>query len=680
MKGLIVVGLAALLAAGGAAAFVLWPTPTPTSMLVAPPTDSALVERGAYLARLGDCVACHTSKGGKDMAGGLAFDTPMGRIYSTNITPDPATGIGRYTLGEFEGALRRGVKANGENLYPAMPYPSFTKISDGGVKALYAYFIKGVAPVDQANTPDEMRFPFNIRLGLALWKAAFFDNRRFAEDPSKDAQWNRGAYIVAGLGHCGACHTPRGIGMQEVTTNADAKSYLSGSTIEGWRAPSLRYFWSEQEIAEFLRTGVNAHAAAYGGMTQVVHDSTQHFSNDDLGAVGHFLKSLETGQAAPSVATAATAIPVTLYTTRGGLGYDQFCSTCHQRDGRGAPGVFPPLAGNDSVLSDDPISVIHIALTGWTEAATRFSTHAFSMPEFSSLSDAELAEILTFVRTSWGNTGGAVTGAEVRRWRDALSPESTAAAKFTVARFANMLAVPNAEQLILGMRIVTETKALLPEHVGDALACASCHLDGGTVADASPFNGLAAVFPSYSARAGRVISLEDRLNECFLRSMNGTRVPDDSSEMKAMVAYIAWMKGDKDVDGKIVGRGIGEVDAKLVPDPVRGKELFEAKCAVCHGRDGQGAKAADGSWLFPPLWGEASFNAGAGMADTFNAAAFIKSNMPIAGATKFPLEQGGLSDQDAVDIADYFAHQPRPDFDAKVDDWPKGERPKNGGC
>jgi thiosulfate dehydrogenase len=680
MKRLIALGVAAVLAAGGAVGFVLWAAPAPTSMLVAPLMDSALVERGAYLARLGDCVACHTSEGGKDMAGGLAFDTPMGRIYSTNITPDPTTGTGRYTLADFEGALRRGVNAKGENLYPAMPYPSFTKISDQDVKALYAYFMKGVAPVEQANEPNEMRFPFNIRLGLSFWKAAFFDDRRFAEDPSKDAQWNRGAYIVEGLGHCGACHTPRGIGMQEVTTTADIKSYLSGSTIGRWRAVSLRNLWSEQEIAEFLKTGANAHAAAYGNMTQVVHDSTQHFSNDDLAAVGHFLKSLEAREAASGVATGAGGIPASLYTTRGGLGYDQFCSACHRRDGRGAPGVFPPLAGNDSVVSDDPTSVIHIALTGWTEAATRFSTHAFSMPEFSSLTDAELAEILTFVRASWGNKGGAVTAADVKQWRDALSPASTAPAKFTVARFADMLAGPNADELILGMRIVTETKATLPEHVGAALACANCHLNGGTVANASPFNGLATVFPTYSARAGHVISLEERLNECFLRSMNGTRVAEESKDMKALVAYVAWMKGDRGADGKIVGRGTGEVDEKLIPDPARGKKLFETKCAVCHGSDGQGGKAADGSWLFPPLWGDASFNTGAGMAETSNAAAFIKSNMPIAGKTKFPIGQGGLLDQDAADIADYFAHQPRPDFAAKTNDWPKGERPKDGGC
>ncbi len=675
----LVVGVLTVVVAGlGVLFWALTPPSAPASMFAAPASADAAVQRGAYLARLGDCGACHTSEGGKEMAGGLAFDTPMGRIYSTNITPDPKTGIGEYTLAQFEGALRRGVNANGENLYPAMPYPSLAKVTDDDVKALYAYFMKGVPPVEKANKLNEMRFPFNIRLGLAFWKAAFLDRRRFAEDPSKDGQWNRGAYIVEGLGHCGVCHTPRGVGMQEMATREDGKSFLSGSTIPPWHAVSLRNLWSEEQIAQFLKTGINDHAAAYGNMTEVVHGSTQNFSGEDLGAVAHFLNSLAPSEAEPSVVvTNAGKVPEAFYTTRGGLGYRQFCSSCHRRDGRGAPGVFPPLAGNRSVLSDDPTSVIHITLTGWTEAATRFSKHAFSMPEYSSLTDAELAEILTFVRTSWGNKGGAISAAQIKEQRDALSPVSTAPTKFTAARFADMLVAPNADQLISGMRLMIETKAQLPDHVGVQMACGSCHLNGGTVAKASPFNGLAPLFPANNPRAGRAISLEERLNGCFLRSMNGTRLAEESKDMKAMVAFMAWMKGDAAADGKILGRGTGEVDDKLIPDPIRGKELFESDCAVCHGSDGQGMKSADGGRLFPPLWGDASFNIGAGIARTFTAAAFVKSNMPIAQGTKFPQGQGGLSDQDAVDIAEYFTHQPRPDFAAKVNDWPKGGRPKD---
>lgn len=677
MRRRVAVGAAVGAVAIAGVAFVLLRPSAPASMLVEPPMDQAAVERGAYLARLADCGACHTRPGGQDMAGGLALDTPVGRLYSTNITPDSETGIGGYTLAQFEGAVRRGVRADGQNLFPAMPYPSFAKMTDDDVKALYAYFIKDVKPVVAPNRRNELRFPFNIRQGLAAWNAAFLDNRRFAEDPSKDAQWNRGAYLVEGPSHCGVCHTPRGLFMQERAMREDGKAYLSGSTIPPWRAVSLRNLWSEPEIAQFLKTGANAHAAAYGSMTEVVHGSTQYFTDDDRSAVAHFLKSLAKGEASPKAATPTEAIPEALYTTRGGLGYDQFCSACHQRDGRGAPGVFPPLAGNESVLSDDPTSVVHVVLTGWTEAVTRHTKHAFSMPEYSSLSDAELAEILTFVRTSWGNEGRPVAAAQIREARESLAPVSTAPPKFTMARFADMLAAPNAEVLVYGMRLMTETKALMPDHVGAEINCGSCHLNGGTVAKASPFNGVVPLFPMYNARAGRVISIEERLNGCFLRSMNGTRLAEDSREMKALIAFMAFMKGDAAENGKIVGRGIGNVDAKLVPDPVRGKALFESNCAVCHGTDGQGMKGAGGDWLFPPLWGDSSFNIGAGMARTYTAASFLKSDMPIAHRLGFPQGQGGLSDQDAIDVAEYFTHQPRPDFPDEVMDWPHGGRPKD---
>ncbi len=677
MHRLIVGGLAIVAVGLGALWWALTPLAPPPPMLAAPPMDEAAVARGAYLARLGDCGACHTGENGKAMAGGLAFDTPFGRIYSTNITPDPKTGIGSYTLAEFEGALRRGINARGDNLYPAMPYPSFAKITDDDVRSLYAYFLKGVAPVDLPNKPNEMRFPFNIRPGLALWKTVFFDPRQFVEDPSKESQWNRGAYIVEGLGHCGVCHTPRGIGMQEVTTRPDSVSYLSGSTMPPWHAVGLRNLASAEPVAQLLKTGVNDHAAAYGPMTEVVSGSTQYFAEADLSAVAQFLTSLSDGKGASTGALGPGSVPDTLYTTRGGLGYDQFCSSCHQRDGRGAPGVFPPLAGNESVLSEDPTSVIHVVLTGWTEAMTQHSKHAFTMPDYSQLTDGELAEILTFVRTNWGNKGAAISASQIKNQRDALLLAPIAPSKFTVSRFADTLAAPNADQLVLGMRLMTETKALLPDNVGDVMNCSSCHMNGGTVAKGSPFNGVAALFPMYNPRSGRIISIEERLNGCFLRSMNGKPIPVDSKDMKAMIAFMSRTRGDATADGKIVGRGTTEVDPKLVADPVRGKTLFEANCAVCHGSDGQGMKSADGGWLFPPLWGDEAFNVGAGIARTLTAASFIKADMPVAHSTKFPLGQGGLPDQDAIDIADYFTHQPRPDFPDKVNDWPKGGKPKD---
>jgi thiosulfate dehydrogenase len=644
-------------------------------------TEDELVQRGAYLAQMGDCGACHTAEGGKPMAGGREFKTPAGTIYSTNITPDAKTGIGGYSFAQFERAVRKGVAADGHHLYPAMPYPSFSKISDKDVQALYSYVMKGVSPVEQANKESQMRWPFSMRWGMALWNLTFLDSRPFVADPTKDSSWNRGAYIVEGLGHCGTCHTPRGFGMQEKAMGEDGKNFLAGSTLPPWHAVSLRNLWAEPEIVQFLKTGSNSHAMAYGNMTEVIHYSTQHFSDDDLQAVAHFLKSMASGPSVPAPApesiTVAHEPTDGLYTTRGGLGYTQFCASCHRRDGEGAAGVFPPLARNASVLSGDPTSVIHIALTGWTSAATKHTDHAFSMPEYSSLSDEELADILSFVRTSWGNRSSPVEAAQVEAMRKELEPVSTAPARFLEPRFSGLLSNSNADQLIFGMRLITETKDLLPKNVGVVLNCSSCHLNGGTVANASPFVGLTATFPAYGARAGRVISIEERLNGCFKRSMNGAPLGKDSKEMRAMVAFMDWMKGNAKPDDKIEGRGIGKINSKLIPDPARGQNLYKSGCAVCHGENGEGRKQTGNVWIFPPLWGESSFNIGAGIARTFKAAAFIKSNMPVGHGQNFPQGQGGLSDQDAVDIAEFFTHQPRPDFPEKVNDWPKGGRPED---
>jgi len=651
----------------GAQAVVLAPA------FAAPADDDALVKRGEYLARLGDCGACHTAEGGKFMAGGLAFKTPTGTIYSTNITPDAKTGIGGYTLEQFDGALRRGVAADGHHLYPAMPYPSFAKTTDEDVHALYAYVMKGVAPVEQADKPSEMRFPFNIRMGMALWNLAFLDKQVFVPDAGKDALWNRGAYIVEGLGHCGTCHTPRGFGMQEKALSDDHTSYLAGSTLAGWRAIGLRKLTDEAELAQMLKTGANERAMAYGPMTEVVHFSTQHFTDADVQAVTHYLTSLSAGVAARTdpVAVGEKA----LYGSRGGLAYAQYCASCHRRDGLGAERVFPALAGNPAVLSDDPTSVVHVALSGWTAAATAAAPHRFSMPAYAALSDDEIAEILTFVRQSWGNQASAVTRDQVRSMREELALAPPAAKTPLTPRFADLLMEADADRLILGMRLMTETKALLPKNVGDALNCSSCHLNGGTVAKASPFWGLTALFPANNPRAGKVITIEERLNGCFKRSMNGAPLAKDSQEMQAMVAFMGWLKADAGPNGKIEGRGTAKIDPTLKPDPERGEKLYKTECGACHGEDGGGAKNARGERMFPPLWGDASFNIGAGIARTNTAAGFVKANMPIAHVSNFPQNQGGLSDQDALDIAEYFSHQPRPDFPEKINDWPKGGKP-----
>jgi thiosulfate dehydrogenase len=653
------------------------------SAIAAADPASDLIKRGEYLSRLGDCIACHTTPNGKPMAGGLALDTPFGLIYSTNITPDTRTGIGSYSFTQFDQAMRKGVAKDGHNLYPAMPFPSYAKLTAEDMQALFAYLQHGVTPVAQANKPSTLQWPYSMRWGMSLWKAFFLDDAVFKPNPSQSDSWNRGAYIAQGLGHCGSCHTPRGIAFQEKAMSdagADGPHYLSGSTVNVWHAANLRGLWTVPETVRFLKTGRNSFGAAAGSMTEVIQHSTQHFSDADLTALAEYMKSLPSSEAPASHSPVASAVQVSdqdLYKTPGGLGYVQFCSTCHRRDGRGMGDIFPTLAQNTSVQAKDATSVIHIALDGWQSASTLHSPRSFGMPGFSNLDDREIADIVTFVRTKWGNQGQVVSADQVRKVREELKLKPAKASDFVTPRFSAMLNSPNADQLVLGMRLMTQTKALLPNNVGNELNCSSCHLNGGTVAKGSPFVGISAFFPSDAPRAGKVIDLEDRFNGCFKRSMNGKPLDKQSVEMKAMVAYTDWMKGSAQKGDKVPGRGTEKVDASIVPNAENGKRVYGEQCAVCHGTDGQGIQQADGNYVFPPLWGDKSFNIGAGMARTYTAASFVKANMVMGHGQKFPLAQGNLTDQEAVDVAQYFSHMPRPDFPEKVNDWPKGGKPKD---
>ena len=353
-----------------------------------------LVDRGRYIARLGDCVACHTGNKTQPMGGGLALETPFGKIYSTNISPDADTGMGKYSFDQFDRAMRKGVAADGRNMYPAMPYPSYDKMTAEDMQALYAYLMQGVAPVKAANKESDLGFPFNQRWGLALWNWVFLDDAPFQPQPQQTAQWNRGAYLVQGLGHCGACHTPRGVGFQEKTMTGEGRKgeyFLAGETVENWRALSLRDLWTPEETAQLLKTGRNSHGTVSGNMVDVVQHSTQYMSDEDLLAIGIYLKSLPAGKNdlpmqiaqgpgpviaphpapqasvhAPSATSAVSSdVPADLYASRGGLGYLQFCADCHRADGGGVKDVFPPLAGNFSLQSQDPstpVSYTHLTL------------------------------------------------------------------------------------------------------------------------------------------------------------------------------------------------------------------------------------------------------------------------------------------------------------------------------
>jgi thiosulfate dehydrogenase len=675
----------------GCAAVLLLVATTARAETAAPPSPDlkAAVERGRYLAKAGDCGACHTAPGGKEFAGGLPLPTPLGKIYSTNITPDDKTGIGTWTLADFSRAVREGVSKGGRYLYPAMPFPAFAKITDADIASLYAFFKHGVAPVEQANRPSDIPFPLNVRFPLYFWDR-FVRREPFHPDPTQDAQWNRGAYLVQGLGHCGTCHSPRSITLHtKALTEREGPAFLAGAAIDNWFAKSLRGgkdglgSWSEADIAAFLKSGGTTRTAAFGDMAEVVHESTQYLTDDDLAAIARYLKSLPAGEKERAAAGSQTSAP----SPQARFAYEQYCLTCHGASGAGAANIFPALAGNDVVDTDNATSLIHILLSGGRRPKTAERPDAFAMPGFATLDDQTVADIVTYTRGAWGNSAPGIDASAVAKLRADLALKAPPASEQNVPpgtfKFAppSLSTIPNDEkgkQILFGRRLMAETSKLLPDNVGAALNCNSCHLSDGRVALASPYYGMAVKYPRYNPRAGRSLTLTERINSCLQRSMNGKPLPPDAPEMKAMVAYLEWLSAGLPRDAKVAGSGIGKVDTNLVPDPVRGKELYQNKCAACHGKDGEGLKDARGDYVLPPLWGDRAYNIGAGMARTYTAAAFIKNNMPVAYGLNFPLGQGGaLSDQDAVDIAAYFTHQPRPDFPGKVNDWPKGGKPKD---
>lgn len=263
--------------------------------------DQKAVEQGAYVAVLSDCVACHTAKGGQPYAGGLPLETPIGTLYTTNITPDPETGIGKYSYEDFERAVRRGIRKDGKTMYPAMPYPDFSRLSDDDMHALYAFFMSGVKPVHDVNKANEIPWPKSMRWPLAWWRWIFAPNVHSGPVPtSGDAVADRGAYLVEGPGHCGTCHTPRAATLQQkALSSRDGSDFLAGSQVDNYTASNLRGdiltglgSWEEEDIVSFLKTGRNQHSAAFGGMADVVFHSTQHMSDADLQAIAHFLKTL----------------------------------------------------------------------------------------------------------------------------------------------------------------------------------------------------------------------------------------------------------------------------------------------------------------------------------------------------------------------------------------------------
>lgn len=441
---LVVVGVVAV---GGAMAYGLSGTATrdigPGTVNLAAP-DAQLIEAGRYLAVTGDCIACHSAKGGKPFAGGLTMATPIGSLYSSNITPDQDTGIGKYSLNDFDRAIRHGITPDGRTLYPAMPYPSYAKVSDGDVRALYAYFMHGVEPVRQANKPSAISWPLSINWPLAIWRKTYAPEvapivlSNYQSDLVK-----RGAYLVQGLGHCGACHTPRAVTMQEQSLDESHPSFLSGGeVIDGWLAVNLRANpagglgrWSQQDIVDTLAKARNAHSAVMGNpMNEVVAHSSQHMTPGDQNAIAAYLKALPPGLPEKATYAASDVTALALKAghdeQRGAQLYLDNCAACHRTDAKSNAIVFPALAGNPSVLSDNPTSLIRIVLAGSMLPSTKAAPSNLGMPAFGwRLSDEETAQVVTFVRQSWGNHASAATAGEVAKVRKLVKEETDQASR-----------------------------------------------------------------------------------------------------------------------------------------------------------------------------------------------------------------------------------------------------------
>lgn len=399
-----------------------------------------LIRKGEYVARLSDCVACHSTPDSPPFSGGLAMATPVGKIYTTNITPDKNTGIGNYTLADFDRAVRHGVARDGHRLYPAMPFPSYQKLSDNDVEALYAFMMQDVEPVSRTNTTSEIPWPLNMRWPLALWSTAFSGGGPYRDRQDQDASWNRGAYLVEGPGHCGSCHTPRGLAFNEKALDASSPDYLAGALLDGWYAPSLRNDantgisrWSEEDIVMFLKQGRNQHAVVFGSMADAFNNSTQFMSNEDLRAIGHYLKALPAGSQNTGNGWQYKETPASPGLSSGRQGdslsgsqiYSTRCSSCHGADGRGQAPWIPPLAGATSMQVDSSSS-INVVLNGSARIVADGVPDAYRMPPYrKQLSDRQMADVLNYIRTSWGNTGEAVDAKAIEDMRDKTDPASS---------------------------------------------------------------------------------------------------------------------------------------------------------------------------------------------------------------------------------------------------------------
>jgi mono/diheme cytochrome c family protein len=379
--------------------------------------DFAQIERGRYLTIAADCAACHTDPDqNRPFAGGRPIQTPFGKVLAPNITPDRETGIGNWSDAQFDAAVREGRMPDGRRLYPAMPFAYYTHMSRSDVAAIRAY-LGTTEPVHHSVTADQLPFPFSIRAGMRVWDALYFTAGEYQPDPAQSVQWNRGAYLVQGAGHCAACHTPK-----TLLGGDKASQSLRGYSIEGWFGPDITddehrglANWSLADIVDYLKKGHNRFAAASGPMSEEVSDSSSKLSNDDLEAIATYLKGQpgHTGDTQPVAASDPMMVA-------GAAIYGDVCSACHKGDGTGVSYLIPNLAASSSVASREPTSILRVVLDGAPSVATDEEPTGPGMPGFGhDLSDAEVAAVATYVRNSWGHAASAVTAGEVSSARRA---------------------------------------------------------------------------------------------------------------------------------------------------------------------------------------------------------------------------------------------------------------------
>jgi mono/diheme cytochrome c family protein len=379
------------------------------------------VERGHYLAIVGDCAACHTLPGsGHDFAGGRPIETPFGKLVAPNITPDPTTGIGAWTDDEFINSLTKGTGRNGTHLYPAMPYAYYTKLTRDDALAIRAY-LNTLAAVHNVVQADQLPFPFNIRASMAAWDKLFFKAGTFEPVAGRSAEWNRGAYLAQGLAHCGMCHTPKNFLGADKTGEA-----LQGYALQGWFAPNITNdarhglgSWSVDDVVAYLKTGHNRTGAATGPMSETLNLSTSHMSDDDLKAIAVYLKD------APGQQETALLAPDQKLMTAGAQIYADECSGCHTTNGKGLAGIFPALSGSPAVQQTDPTSLLHVVLRGARSVGTDTAPTAPAMPAFAwVLNDDQVAAVVTYIRNAWGNMAPSVSSGAVGKTREALIERS----------------------------------------------------------------------------------------------------------------------------------------------------------------------------------------------------------------------------------------------------------------